>query len=63
MKLLGNVIKSASDNRIYKAIQLPNKLECLIVCDKEAEKSSSSLSVEAGSLQDPIETQGLAHYL
>lgn len=33
MKVLGNVIKSASDKRTYKAIQLANQLECLIVSD------------------------------
>ena len=63
MKLLGTVIKSATDRRVYKAVQLPNKLECLIISDSEAEKSSSSMSVAAGSFQDPLEVQGLAHYL
>lgn len=45
MKALGKVIKSASDKRTYKAIQLPNELECLIVSDQEAQKSSAALSV------------------
>ncbi len=63
MKLLGNVIKSVSDKRVYKALQLPNELQCLIIGDLEAEKSSASLSVGAGSLQDPVDAQGLAHYL
>jgi secreted Zn-dependent insulinase-like peptidase len=63
MRALGAVIKSVSDKRIYKAIELPNKLTCLIVSDNEAEKSSSALSVEAGSLQDPNDANGLAHYL
>ena len=63
MKLLGTVIKSATDRRMYKAVQLTNKLECLIISDSEAEKSSSSMSVGAGSFQDPLDVQGLAHYL
>ena len=63
MKILGNVIKSKSDNRIYRAIQLPNQIDCLIISDHEAEKSSTSLSVGIGSLLDPIDAQGLAHYL
>ena len=63
MKVLGNVIKSASDHRIYKAIQLNNNIECLIVSDSETQKSSAALSVGVGSLLDPIEAQGLAHYL
>ncbi len=63
MKVLGNVIKSASDKRTYKAIRLANELECLIVSDEEAQKSSAALSVGVGSLMDPVEAQGLAHYL
>jgi len=63
MKVLGTVIKSASDKRTYKAIKLANELECLIVSDEEAQKSSAALSVGVGSLLDPVEAQGLAHYL
>lgn len=63
MRTLGNIIKSRSDNRIYKAIELPNKLECLIISDCDAEKASTALSVGVGSFQDPISAQGLAHYL
>lgn len=33
MKILGNVIKSKSDNRLYKAIKLKNDIECLIISD------------------------------
>lgn len=54
MKVLGNVIKSASDKRTYKAIKLANELECLIVSDEEAQKSSAALSVGIGSLLDPV---------
>jgi insulysin len=63
MRVLGTVIKSKSDNRIYKAIQLKNQIECLIISDAEAKKSSAALSVNVGSLGDPFEAQGLAHYL
>lgn len=34
MRVLGNVIKSQSDNRLYKAIKLKNDIECLIISDK-----------------------------
>lgn len=56
-------ILSKSDKRQYKVITLSNKLECLLVSDKEADKSAASMNVLAGCLQDPIERQGLAHYL
>ena len=63
MKILGNIIKSKSDKQLYKAFQLNNKLTCLAISDEEAEKSAAALSVSVGSLLDPQETQGLAHYL
>lgn len=63
MKLLGNIIKSKSDKQKYKLFKLPNEMTCLVVSDQEAEKSSAALSVAVGSLQDPNEAQGLAHYL
>ena len=63
MKVLRNVIKSKSDDRIYKTFELPNSLQCLIISDREAEKTSTALSVATGSFQDPLKAQGLAHYL
>ena len=57
------VIKSISDKRIYRALQLHNDLECLVISDKDAQKSAAALSVAVGSFSDPLEAQGLAHYL
>ncbi len=53
MKNLGNVIKSISDKRTYKALSLKNDMQCLIISDKDAQKSSAALSVGVGSLLDP----------
>jgi secreted Zn-dependent insulinase-like peptidase len=38
-------------------------MTCIIISDPEAKKSSAALSVGVGSFQDPIEAQGIAHYL
>lgn len=54
MKILGSVIKSQSDHRVYRAIKLKNEIECLIIFDQEAKRSSAALSVGVGSLQDPF---------
>lgn len=54
MSNLGIVIKSISDKRAYKSLRLPNQLECLIISDKDAQKSSAALSVGVGSFSDPI---------
>jgi len=57
------VIKSISDKRTYKAITLKNGLECLLISDPDAQKSAAALSVGIGSFLDPLEAQGIAHYL
>jgi protease-3 len=54
MKILGNVIKSPNDSRVYIATQLKNGIECLIISDREAKKSSAAMSVGVGSFQDPF---------
>ena len=63
MKELGTMIQSISDTRKYKIIELENQLQCIVVSDPDTKKSSASLSVGVGSLQDPVEYQGIAHYL
>lgn len=60
---ISKVIKSISDKRIYRPLSLKNDLECLIISDKDAQKSAAALSVGVGSFMDPMEAQGLAHYL
>ena len=59
----GQVVVSPNDNRAYKTLVLPNKLEVLLVSDPTAEKSAAALSVGVGLLQDPKSQQGMAHYL
>jgi insulysin len=58
-----DIIKSKSDNRIYKHLTLPNKLQCIIISDSEADKSAASLDVKVGSCLDPKPFYGLAHFL
>jgi len=61
--MLRNIIKSPNDPRLYKAISLPNQIDCLLVSDAHADKSAASLNVKVGQIHDPIERQGLAHFL
>ena len=57
-----SVNKSPNDDRQYELLILPNKLKVLLVSDPEAEKSAASLSVSRGSLHDPDDRPGLAHF-
>ena len=57
------IVKGSNDQRNYKAIELPNQLCCLLISDKEADKSAASLDVNIGSIYDSKERMGLAHFL
>ena len=60
---VSKVIKSVSDKRVYRPFCLKNNIQCLVISDQDAQKSAAALSVGVGAFQDPIEAQGLAHYL
>jgi insulysin len=49
------IVKSKMDDREYKAIVLNNKLECLLIREKDADKSAASMSVNVGHMDDPVE--------
>lgn len=51
------------DKRQYRYLTLPNKLNVLVVSDDSADKCAACCCVEVGSMQDPAEAQGLAHFL
>ncbi|WP_049294133.1 pitrilysin [Franconibacter helveticus] len=55
--------KSEKDNRQYQAIRLDNGMVVMLVCDPQAVKSLSALVLPVGSLEDPDDHLGLAHYL
>lgn len=63
MKVLGEPIKSPMDKRLYRVIELPNKLVAMMIQDDEADKSGASLDVGVGSSLDPKEFEGTAHFL
>lgn len=48
-------------NRAYKLIQLPNGINVVIISDAEENYNSCSLTVAAGSHNDPATVPGLAH--
>lgn len=52
-KVLANRLEKPDlDDREYRVIQLANRLEVLIVSDKDTDKSSASLAVHVGSFSD-----------
>lgn len=49
------------DTRTYRVIQLPNKLEALLVHDAETDKASAAVDVNVGSFSDEDDMPGMAH--
>jgi insulysin len=57
------IVKPLLDQREYRHVQLPNKLEALLISDPSADKAAAAMDVRVGSLFDPPRYQGLAHFL
>lgn len=58
-----NLEKPLRDDRQYRVIQLPNKLEVLLVHDAETDKASAAMDVNVGNFSDPDDLPGLGHSL
>ena len=52
-----------TDEASYKFINLENGLKALVVSDPTAEKAACAADVRVGSMEDPLELPGLAHFL
>lgn len=49
------------DDRSYRVIELPNKLQALLVHDPSTDKASASLNVNVGNFSDDDDMPGMAH--
>jgi insulysin len=54
---------STNDNRAYRTLTLDNGLKVLLVHDQDSAKAAASMAVNAGHFDDPLDRQGLAHFL
>jgi secreted Zn-dependent insulinase-like peptidase len=60
----GSLIEVSSlDKKKYDILTLPNGLNVILVSDPDAQQSAAVMQVAAGSLHEPDEFPGLAHYL
>ena len=55
------IIKSQSDAMTYAFKKLPNGIKCLFISSPNSSKSCCSVSVNAGSLDEPKAVSGVAH--
>ena len=64
MTVIGpELLKSANDKRKYRHSTLSNQLTVVLVEDADTEKSSACIDVGVGSMSNPKEVEGLAHFL
>ncbi|KAN0023385.1 hypothetical protein ACTFIU_011555 [Dictyostelium citrinum] len=57
------LIQSPNDNNKYRYLKLKNDLEVVLVSDESTDQSSCCLAINIGSLCNPREIEGLAHFL
>jgi len=57
------VVKGSGDERDYRAFELGNGLEVVVVSDPGTDKAAAALDVYVGSGSDPEGRAGLAHFL
>lgn len=58
-----SIIKSDNDKCQYRMITLKNSLQILLIHEPELDKASAALDVNVGSMSDPDDIPGLAHFL
>jgi insulysin len=57
------IAKSDNDHSEYRYLQLSNQMQVLLIADDKADKAAAALDVFVGSSHDPVEREGLAHFL
>jgi Insulinase (Peptidase family M16) len=60
-RITDDLERPSLDDRLYRVIELPNKLEALLVHDPETDKASASMNVGVGSYSDDNDMPGMAH--
>ncbi len=55
--------KATTDRSEYRHLVLDNDLRVVLLSDPDLNKSSAAMAIAAGSLMDPADRQGLAHFL
>lgn len=60
-RITENLQKPELDDRSYRVIRLPNKLEALLVHDPDTDKASAAVNVNVGNFSDEDDMPGMAH--
>ncbi|XP_029031759.1 insulin-degrading enzyme isoform X2 [Betta splendens] len=61
-RVVSDIIRSPEDKRVYRGLEFTNGLKAILISDPTTDKSSAALDVQIGSLSDPPNISGLAHF-
>ncbi|KAJ4948270.1 hypothetical protein JOQ06_019806 [Pogonophryne albipinna] len=61
-RVVSEIIRSPEDKRVYRGLEFTNGLKAMLISDPTTDKSSAALDVQIGSLSDPSNISGLAHF-
>uniref|UniRef100_A0A665U7T7 Insulin-degrading enzyme n=1 Tax=Echeneis naucrates TaxID=173247 RepID=A0A665U7T7_ECHNA len=61
-RVVSDITRSPEDKRVYRALEFTNGLKAMLISDPTTDKSSAALDVHIGSLSDPGNISGLAHF-
>ncbi|XP_026133795.1 insulin-degrading enzyme isoform X3 [Carassius auratus] len=61
-RVVSDIIRSPEDKREYRGLEFTNGLKAILISDPTTDKSSAALDVHIGSLSDPENISGLAHF-
>lgn len=59
---MSKLVKPPLGQLAYKTLILPNSLKCLLIEDSKSPISAAAMNVTVGSISDPKDYQGLAHF-
>ena len=49
-----DIVKSETDDRVYRGLVLNNDMKVMLVCDPKTEKAAASMDVHIGKLSNQI---------
>ncbi|XP_076831395.1 insulin-degrading enzyme isoform X2 [Brachyhypopomus gauderio] len=62
MRVVSEIVRSPEDKREYRGLEFTNGLKAMLISDPTTDKASAALDVHIGSLSDPPNISGLAHF-
>ena len=61
-RVVSDIVHPPEDKRLYRGLEFTNGLKAVLISDPTTDKSAAALDVHIGSLSDPANIPGLAHF-